>query len=437
MKLRPFELVLVIIFTALALLTLVLMSTYKSKPEEPLAGSLAASGAVKIWGTLPAAGVTETLTELVATNKAYEFISYKYYDPKDFDEALLNALADEVGPDLILVSQEKLVELRRRIQPVSFESFPIRDIRNAYVDGAQIFALADGLYGYPIAVDPLMMYWNRDIFATEGYLEAPRTWENLVNTIFPDLIKRDFDRTIQRSVVAMGEYGNVRNAFGIISSLVIQGGSSLVTENARGEYVVKLQSSDSGEGDPLRAAADFYTRFSRPSNTLYSWNRSLGEDRQQFVAEDLAMYFGYASEGKQIERANPNLNFDIAEIPQGASATTRRTYGKFYALSLLKSSQNKAGGVAVMANLAGPDIAGKIAVRNNMVPAYRGLVGLGSNDIYGRVAYHSTPIALGWLNPDLSETNAIFQTMTQDINENRLEVGGSVSDATVRLSNKY
>ncbi len=66
--------------------------------------------------------------------------------------------------------------------------------------------------------------------------------------------------------------------------------------------------------------ADFYTRFARPDNTLYSWNRSFSSDRDRFVSGDLALYFGYGSEGKELERLNPNLNFDIAEVPQGATA---------------------------------------------------------------------------------------------------------------------
>ncbi len=437
MKLRPFELALVVIFMGLAFLSLFLLSTYKGSSDTPEPGSLAASGPVSIWGTLPGAEVSAVLYELAEENEAYKKISYKYFHPDEFDTELTNALADSIGPDLILVSQEKLVEMRRRIQPISYESFPIRDFKNSYIDGAQIFALSDGLYGYPIAVDPLMMYWNRDIFATEGYLEAPKTWENLVNTVFPDIIKRDFDRTIRRSVVAMGEYGNVRNAFGVISALLIQGGSERVIENDKGLYVVNLQSSINGSGDPLRAAADFYTRFSKPSNTLYSWNRSFTEDRQQFVAEDLALYFGYASEGPQIEKMNPNLNFDIAEIPQGASATTRRTYGKFYALSLLKSAKNKTGATAVMTNLGGQVISNKIAMKTNLVPANRALVTAGSNNTYGRIAYQSASIALGWLNPDLEDANNIFQTMTEDINENRSSVDSAVSDVSVRLRDKY
>jgi hypothetical protein len=195
--------------------------------------------------------------------------------------------------------------------------------------------------------------------------------------------------------------------------------------------------SSNGGSDPLRAVADFYTRFSKPSNTLYSWNRSFGSDRQQFISSDLVLYFGYASEGAEIERTNPNLSFDIAEIPQGADVTSRRTYGKFYTLSLLQSSPNKTGASIIMADLGSFAMAEKIAIASNMVPAFRGLVNAGSNDVYGRVAYKSALITFGWLNPDRVASDKIFETMTKDINENREDLNNAVSDVSVRLGNEY
>ncbi len=436
MKLRPFELALVIIFIVLAITALVLLRTYQPKPDLK-DGEVAILGAVQIWGTIPQESMESVLNDLRRENKQYDSVTYQYFNPASFDSVLLNALADSRGPDMILVSHERLVDMQRRIQPISFESFPRRDVRNLYVDGAEIFALVDGLYAYPVAVDPLMMYWNKDILATEGFLEAPRTWESLVNSLFPAVIQRSFDRSIQRSVVAMGEYGNVRNGFGVISTLLIQGGSQGVVQDEKGKYIIQLQNSFNGSADPLRAAADFYTRFSQPSNSLYSWNRSFGEDRQQFIAEDLALYFGYASEGEIIEQINPNLNFDIAEVPQGERSTVRRTYGKFYGISMLNSSDNLSGAYAVMNNLGSQAVTEAIAVSSNMVPPYRDTVSLGSNNTYGRVAYSSASIAMGWLNPDIANSNTIFNTMTRDINENVRDLDGAVADATNRLKNEY
>lgn len=435
MKLRPFELGLVIIFGLLGLVALLIIANYKPAAETP--SSEVVIGTISIWGTMPQAAVDAALNELKGQDKQYQKVSYRYYSPDTFDTRLTNAVADRTGPDLILVSHEHLVNVRKRIQPVSYDSFPLRDVKNLYADGIEIFALDDGLYAFPIAIDPLMMYWNRDILATNSFLEAPATWESLVNTMFPKIIERDFNRTVQLSVVAMGEYSNVRNAYGVISTLFIQGGSAGVVSNYGGEYSIQLQNQVGGGGDPLRNAVDFYTRFSKPSNTLYSWNRSLPEDRLSFISEDLALYFGFASEGRMIQKMNPNMNFDIAEVPQDGSATVRRTYGQFYGLSALNSSDNLTGAFAVMSSFSSQYIADAIAISSNMTPVYRTSLSAGSNDAYGRVSYRSASIARGWLNPDKAQTDTIFQTMTQDINENRRDLSGAVSDATGRLGMSY
>lgn len=432
---RPFDLALAIFFAALGALALFLMATYEGEKEQ---GDLIldAVGTVDIWGTLPSEAIENLFRDLSKEQPIFSRITYSFINQNQFDDKLRDALADSKGPDLILVSHEELVNLRNRIMPISYEKFPAVDVRNIYVDGAQIFALKDGMYGYPLAVDPLMMYWNKDILTTNEFLTPPKTWELMINTMFPELIERDFDRTIKHSVVAMGEYSNVRNSFATMSALMLQGGSKGVTDTGN-SYSVQLSNSEIGSNNPLRAMADFYTRFSKSSNSLYSWNRSLSEDRQLFTSGDLSFYFGYGSEGVEIEKVNPNLNFDIAEIPQGEGATVRRTYGKFYALSLLKASDNPSGAAIVMQAISNPAIADQIAIKNNMVPVFRSTVSGGSNDTYGRITYKSAAIAFGWLNPDINKTNDIFKTMVEDINENRQNVDGATSDLVGRLKDEY
>jgi len=431
-KMRPFELALVVIFVVLAVVSLGLLATYKPAPDAPEDGEVV-TGAVQIWGTLPGSAMTDLIAEYADIYDSYRSVTYRYIEPDRFESTLINALADDAGPDLVLISQEELVTVRKRILPESYEAFPYRDIRNLYLDGAEIFALQDGLHARPLVVDPLVLFWNRDILATEGHLTAPRTWEELVNVQFGDLIDRNFDRTISRSVVAMGEYSNVRNGFGLVSMLLIQGGSLGVVETAD-EYRISLNETAVG-GQPLRSTADFYTRFSIPSNTLYSWNRSLPEDRSAFVAEDLVFYFGFASEGPEIERLNPNLNFDIAEVPQSELATVRRTYGRFYGLALMRTTDNYPGAVAIQRQFSND--AAQIAADSNMVPALRSAVAAGSNETYGRISYQSASIAYGWLSPDQVSSDQIFGTLFQDINENRRSTTEAVSDALSRFEVEY
>ena len=57
------------------------------------------------------------------------------------------------------------------------------------------------------------MYWNRDIFAANGLLKAPTTWEDVVNQIVLILPSKTIFRNITRSALAMGEYSNIKTLF--------------------------------------------------------------------------------------------------------------------------------------------------------------------------------------------------------------------------------
>lgn len=434
MKLRPFELVLVIVFLGLIVLSLAFLSMYKADPNDD---GIPDIGTVTIWGTLPDDGVGGLLRAFRDIDDTYDGVSYRQVSADQFDAELVNALADGEGPDIVLVSHERLVQLRKRIQPISYEAFPLPDIRNTYLDGAQIFALFDGLYAYPVAADPLLMYWNKDILTTDGFLQAPTTWEALSNDYLPKLIRRNPDRSITRSVVAMGEYNNVENSFALFSALMFQAGMLGVNDKDGKQYEIRINESVDKQTQPLRVSSDFYTRFSRPNNSLYSWNRSFSSDKERFLSEELALYFGYGSEGVDIEQKNPNLNFDVAEIPQGATATVRRTYANFYGLAALRSSKNLEGASRVMAVLGNQENTEKIAAAHRLVPAYKASVSRGSDDVYGRVGYKSAAVAYGWLNPDRTATDEILNTMTQDLNENRGDWSSVISDVIKRLELEY
>ncbi|MEN9920699.1 MAG: hypothetical protein RL538_592 [Candidatus Parcubacteria bacterium] len=433
MKLRPFELGLVVVFIGLVVVSLVVLSAYKKAPSSD--GPVI--GAVTIWGVLPQDAVKPVIDALIEGDEAYARVEYYSVPPESFNSRLVNALADGRGPDAILLSSEQLVEMRKRIKPLSYESFPLRDIKNVYVDGAEIFALSDGLYAYPVAVDPLVMYHNKDLITTDGFLEAPATWEVLVNDYLPTLIRRTPDRSVTRSVLAFGEYSNVEHGFGIISMLLIQAGSKGVTDEEGKGYRINLNTPFEGSSRPLEVIADFYTRFSKPTNSLYSWNRSFSSDLDRFVSGDLIFYFGYASEGTGIERRNPNLSFDVSEVPQGATATVRRTYGRFYGFSVLRTSDNPAGAASVIKTLSSREQSEKIVNAAHMAPTLRSSLSAGSDDIYGRVAYKSASIAYGWLNPGMAATDTIFKTMTEDINENRSSITNAAGDVLDRLELEY
>lgn len=434
MKLRPFELALAVGFGLLGLLAIALLAGYR--PSAP-SDALSFGGAVVVWGTQNADAFNRTLEPYRERDDAYHSIEYVQKNPASLQDELLNALAENRGPDLMLIPHEDLVMMRSKLQPIPYENFPLRDFRTAYIEGAEIFLLQDGVYAYPAAVDPLVMFWNRDIMTSKNVLTPPRTWEEVVNTTVPTFVERDFNRTINLSPIAFGEYRNVQHAFEILSLLIIQGGSNLVTEKATGQYQIDLNQVSGETRPPLEAALAFYTSFAQPTSPLYSWNRSLPLDADEFASNDLVLYFANGSLARDIAARNPNLNIDITEVPQGANATLRRTYGTFYGWAMLRNARNKQGAYQALQVLGSEAFASTYAVELGMAPAHRNALLGGSNDLYGRIIFSAAVVARGWLNPSPIVVDTIFTEMVEDVLANRSQPVQAANVALKRLQGEY
>jgi hypothetical protein len=211
----------------------------------------------------------------------------------------------------------------------------------------------------------------------------------------------------------------------------------MVAEGTDNAYKVELNQNAAGTGEPLAVVLNWFHFFSNPTNDYYTWNAALPDDRSSFVGENLVYYFGKGSEGKGLETQNPNLNFDIAEVPQGGLDTTRRTYATFYAFSLLRSSQNKNGAFTVMQLLGSADQAKALSDALHMAPALRTSLNAGSNDKYGRISYNAAKVARGWLSPAPDKINPIFQQAVESVRNNSSIPTEAAIDVMRSLSEVY
>lgn len=429
MNIRPFQIVLIGVFATLALFSLIFFSFYKGSSEDRINPY---GDSVVIWGTLDRAAFETVFFTLVREDKNFGVVQYVQKDARTFDTELPNAIAEGRSPDLILLSHDLLVKHRDKLQPVSYQTIPERTFRDTYIDGAEIFMQSGGIYGIPFGVDPLVMYWNRDMFASNGLASPPRTWESLVAEIAPRLTRVSPSLSLTQSAVAFGEYGNIRHAKAILSMLFLQAGTSIVTES-EGKYRITLRQETQNSLPPADAALSFYTQFSQPTSPNYSWNRSLREDNTQFIAEQLGIYFGFGSEYQTIQNQNPNLNFDIAAVPQGANATTLRTYGTFYAFAIPRASTNLQGAYAAATVMSNATYGPQLAEALRIAPVRRAVLSEGSTSPYRSVIYQMALISRGWLDPDPAGSANVFRQMVEDVTSGRARVSQVVSDTVRRL----
>lgn len=432
-NLRPFQIVLLAGFTVAAVVSLFLLGNYQAKKS---AEELTYGNRVIIWGTLDGGIMDNLFLKIAQEDSAFSVVEYHELDERTFDEEFINAIAEGRSPDMVILSSEQIVKHRAKLLAISYDNFPLRTFRSLYVDGAEIFALKDGVYAVPFAVDPLLLYWNRDLFATAGIAQPPSTWESVVANVVPKITVRTDARDIITSALAFGEYRNVINAKEVLLMLALQSGSNMVSETERG-YKVALNESNVNGGSPMDATLRFFTDFSNVNNALYSWNRVQPTDTQAFTSGDLAMYFGFASEVQDISDKNPNLNFDTTLVPQGSTATTHRTYGKFYGFAFPRASANTAGAYNAAQTISNAKFSDMFTTALNMSPVRRELISNGSSNPFRAVTLQAALTARSWLDPEVTASAAIFQEMVEDVVSNRLNISRAVSDAIQRLVLEY
>jgi ABC-type glycerol-3-phosphate transport system substrate-binding protein len=432
MNLRPFQIILLGIFFALAVGGVIFFAVFRGfgSAANPYGAK------VEIWGTLDQAAFSAAIRAVEEEDENFKVVSYIQKNQSTFQDELINAIAENRGPDGIVLSSDVLVSLRPKLYPIPYDTFSLRDIKDMYVDGAEIFSLSDGMYGFPFAVDPLVLYWNRDSFSSAGLAVPPATWESVVSQTVPLLtkVRQSPVFAIDKAALAFGEYTNVQNATRILLTLLLQAGSPLITENANGYTVLINNSTVTTVRPPGDAALDFYTQFANPARPVYTWNRSLSQDRNAFLAEDLALYFGFGSEYASLRAGNPNINFDAAQIPQQSGAGIKKSYGTFYTLSILRSSDNFAGTYLALAKLGEGERASALAQDLGFAPVHRTALALGNPDPFRQTMYTMALFARGFLNPNPSATEGIIKTMIEDVTSGRSRVTAAIGDAVGRFN---
>lgn len=272
-------------------------------------------------------------------------IKYRQLRSDEYEKELVNALAEDRGPDLFSVHQTDLVAYKPKIAPlptsltlsvlettgtikkeqiVSLKKFPtisLKSVRDKFTD--QIFqdvVLLDDqnnsrVYGLPLAMDTLALYVNRDILNASGIPSAPTSWEEFQADV-QKITKVDKTGKITQAAASLGLAKNVERAGDIALLLMMQNGAIIANEVGRmvfNEIPEALRLRRSG---PAADALRFYTDFANPDKEVYTWNKDLPNSLEAFVLGKTAFFFGYAYHLPTVKARAPKLNLTIVKVPQ-------------------------------------------------------------------------------------------------------------------------
>ncbi|OJI08682.1 MAG: hypothetical protein COV08_03275 [Candidatus Vogelbacteria bacterium CG10_big_fil_rev_8_21_14_0_10_49_38] len=396
------------------------------------AAPLGQAATVTVWGTTRLSSVSPYLNKVnKKIEKSYRIV-YIEKSEANLNDELLEALATDQGPDLVILPAELIFQNRNKFQTLPFENFTERQYQDAFVDGANLFRTTGGYLALPLAVDPLVLYYSKEIYRDAGLLSPPANWEEFVLQQ-PKLTRINDLRQIDRSAVAFGTNNNIANFKDIISLLVLQAGGrplALSGDNYQSGLTVTTASFN-----PTELALSFYNQFADPTRATYTWARSLPEARDFFVAGRLANYFGLASELPTLLARNPHLELDVAAVPR-LNRGTNLTFGRFYAAAVLRNSPRSSYAYSAAFELALADHGAEVGEWHQLMglpPVRRSLLGRTPTDAFGPVFYREALASQAWSDPDPVATKTVIGEMINDAATGRLTPGGAVAKADKAL----
>ncbi len=431
MKLSLFQTILLGVFGFSALAGLFVFATYSST-----GGGADTIGPVVIWGTLPKEGMQSAITALAQSSEEFKEVSYVQKNPATLSSDIAIAIATGASPDLILASQEELHSLKKFIISIPLETLSINLFRNTFLDEGKLFSASGGVghYGIPFLVDPLVLFSNTSILSSNGIARPPTTWEALIGLV-PNIAVLTPAQQITRGLIALGTYDNVNNARGILSTLFLQQGIPMSLYSTNGNLVADLGEGSSKNSSSGSAVLGFYTQFADPSKVSYTWNTSLSNSTQMFLAGDLALYLGYVSEARYLQAANPNLNFNVTPVPQSALAQAKSVYGLVYAFMIPHGAKNTNGAYQTALLFANSSAQVAAAAATGLAPAtLNELAKVPPSDPIAAVSYPAALYSRGWLSPTSIDVDRVFSGMIGNVISGRSKPDTALTDAKRSLN---
>lgn len=281
-------------------------------------------------------------------------VEIKKFRFEEYEQTLINALAEDRGPDIFSVHNTQLPGYRTKLLPLpavtslasqyttgtikkevvtelrSTRSINEFDLRSQFVEqvykdvylpeltlkGDEPVTGENTIYALPMALDTMVLYYNRDLLDNAGVAQPARTWNEFQEHI-GRIARFDSQGNILAAGAAMGTADNVPRSVDVLALLMMQNGAEMVTDEGEVAFhripdALRGQRSTIPSEDALR----FYTSFANPNQRTYTWNDKQIDGFQAFLQGKVAYFFGYAYHLEQIRGLAPKLSFGVSNMPQ-------------------------------------------------------------------------------------------------------------------------
>ena len=414
---------------------------------------------------------SDSFTEIIKNYSALHpniRVEYKKFRYEEYEKELLNAMAEDRGPDIYSIPANWLGKYKTKIQPMpetitlaypvttgtlkkettiqmkTNRSITLKELKNNFVDAVYNDVVItekdpvtkknkENIYGLPLFMDTLAMFYNKDLFNNAGIAEPPLYWNKTFQQYVQKLTKQNTKGEIIQSGVALGGSTNVSRASDILAALMMQNGATMI--NDEGQVVFAQSLRNTGQDfNPGIEALRFYIDFANPAKEVYTWNETLDNSLTLFEANKLAMMFGYAYQLETIKADAPKLNFGIAHLPQIENSAQKTNIANYWIETVSKKSKFKNEAWDFVQFATNADQVKSYLDKTKKPTALRGLVQSQADDIEVGVFADQVLTAKTWYKgSDVLTAENVLNEMVDEVKKNGEKIAEIVSRASLKI----
>jgi multiple sugar transport system substrate-binding protein len=275
----------------------------------------------------------------------------------------LNALSEDRGPDIFSIQNTWLRKYENKIAvlpktttlPYEFiqgtlkkekvtelrttPTISLRELKTNFVDAVPYdVVIGEDIYGLPLSLDTMVMFYNKELLNNAGIAEAARNWTEFQEQV-KRITKQDKKGNILQSGAAIGTSTNIERSSDLLSLLMMQNGTVMADDNGYPKFSQTPATQQDQSFAPGEEALNFYTRFSNPAKEIYTWNDRMPGSLEAFISGQTAFFFGYAYHIPIIKAQAPKLDWAIAKMPQIENAVREINFANYWVETVSKKTK--------------------------------------------------------------------------------------------------
>jgi len=358
-------------------------------------------------------------------------VVYTEKDPATYEQELIDALAANEGPDIAMIKNDWMPKHKGKLAPTTLSEEEKDDFKKDFLPVVSDVVLeSDKLYGIPIDIETLGLFYNEDLFEEKRIRKPPATWQEFVSTA-RSLTKKKNGEIVQAGAT-IGTSNNVDYAQDILLSIMLQNGTEISSSDL--ESAAFHTTANTASGQALytgRQALKFYTDFANPQKNHYSWNKKQQQAWLAFANNKVGMMFDYYSRREDLLNRNPELDYNFAAFPQikDAEPEEKKVIARFWFHGVTNNADNHIWSWKLVQELS----------RQKAYSSKRERTDRNLGEVQGRRTFY----AQGYMartvykgkSPD--EFNQIFQNMITNVNNGSHDIRTAVDTGATKVTEIY